>query len=67
VTDYFKSCNDIRVPENTEASRLLEQLLSSKERVCCMELVNCENEVLSFVAVSNISCSLVTENPVFLL
>jgi len=56
-----------RVAENTEASRLLEQLLASEDGVCCMELVNCENEVLSFVALSNISCSLVTENPVFLL
>jgi len=56
-----------QVAENTETSRLLEQLLASEEGVCCMELANCETEVLSFVALSNISCSLVTENPVFLL
>jgi hypothetical protein len=56
-----------RFPENTEVSRLLEHLLVSEEGFCCMELVNCETVVLSFVAFSNISCSLVTENPVFLL
>jgi hypothetical protein len=56
-----------RVPENTEASRLFEQLLAPEEGFCCTESVNSETEVLSFVALSNISCSLVTENPVFLL
>jgi hypothetical protein len=57
----------LRVLGNTEASRLIEQHLAAEEGFCCKELVNYETVILSFVALSNILCSLVTENSVLLL